>query len=63
MEQVVHFGGYVLGKPHSQRVRIVNISRTSQRLHILGPATDCFKVQPQKYVPSMLAQKTGCKFV
>lgn len=34
----------MLGKPHSQRVRVVNISRTSQRLHILGPTTDCFKV-------------------
>lgn len=44
ISQVVHFGGYVVGKPHSQRVRIVNISRTSQRLHILGPATGCFKV-------------------
>ena len=43
--QVVHFGGYLLGKAHSQRVRVVNISRTSQRLHILGPSTDCFKVR------------------
>lgn len=34
-----------MGKPHSQRVRVVNISSTSQRLHILGPATDCFKVR------------------
>lgn len=43
--QVVHFGGYLLGKAHSQRVRVVNVSRTSQRLHILGPSTDCFKVR------------------
>ncbi|CAN0539597.1 unnamed protein product, partial [Ectocarpus sp. 8 AP-2014] len=43
---VVHFGGYVLGRAHSQCVRVVNISRTSQRLHILGPATDNFKVGP-----------------
>ncbi|CAM9368319.1 unnamed protein product [Ectocarpus fasciculatus] len=45
---VVHFGGYVLGKAHSQCVRVVNISRTSQRLHILGPATDNFKMRCNK---------------
>ncbi|CAN0008939.1 unnamed protein product [Ectocarpus sp. 6 AP-2014] len=45
---VVHFGGYVLGRAHSQCVRVVNISRTSQRLHILGPATDNFKMRCNK---------------
>ncbi|CAM9360174.1 unnamed protein product, partial [Ectocarpus sp. 8 AP-2014] len=45
---VVHFGGYVLGRAHSQCVRVVNISRTSQRLHILGPATDSFKMRCNK---------------
>lgn len=43
--QIVHFGGYSLGKAHSHTVRVVNISRTSQRLHILGPSTDYFKVR------------------
>lgn len=43
--QVVHFGGYLLGKAHSQRVRVVNVSRTSQHLHILGPSTGCFRVR------------------
>lgn len=43
--QVVHFGGYTLGRAHSQRVRVVNVSRTSQRLHILGPSTASFKVR------------------
>eukprot|EP00903_Cladosiphon_okamuranus_P011978 g11249.t1 len=51
---VVHFGGYELGKPHSQRVRVVNISRTSQRLHILGPTTDCFKVMNDVVFPTRL---------
>ncbi|CAM9375864.1 unnamed protein product [Ectocarpus sp. 12 AP-2014] len=45
---VAHFGGYVVGRAHSQCVRVVNISRTSQRLHILGPATDNFKMRCSK---------------
>lgn len=44
VNQVVHFSGFSIGKPRSQRVKVVNISRTSQRLHIFGPSTDCFKV-------------------
>lgn len=44
LRKVVHFGGYTIGRVHSQRINVLNISRTSQRLHILAPTSDTFKV-------------------
>ncbi|CAM9207897.1 unnamed protein product [Choristocarpus tenellus] len=45
---VVHFGGYTVHQPHSQMVQVINISRSSQRLHILGPTSEQFKVRCNK---------------
>ncbi|CAM9373948.1 unnamed protein product, partial [Discosporangium mesarthrocarpum] len=45
---VMHFGGYTVHKAHSQKLRVTNISRSSRRMHILGPSTDSFKVRCNK---------------
>ena len=45
---IVHFGGYSLNRMHEQRLRIINISSKSQRLHIVNPTTPFFKVRFKK---------------
>lgn len=37
---VVHFGGYKVGQPCTATVRIVNVSGSSAKCDILGPAAD-----------------------
>mmetsp|Transcript_35904 Transcript_35904/g.83232 ORF Transcript_35904/g.83232 Transcript_35904/m.83232 type:complete len:1012 (+) Transcript_35904:171-3206(+) len=45
---VVHFGGYQLHEIHTQYLRVINISSTSQRLNIINPTTPHFKVRCDK---------------
>lgn len=45
---VIHFGGYQVGQVHSQKVRVVNVSRESQRVHIMNPTTAHFKARNNK---------------
>ena len=39
---MVHFGGFALGERFTQKLRVVNISDSAQRLHVLNPATPFF---------------------
>jgi hypothetical protein len=41
---VVHFGGFTIFQDHEQTVSVINSSSHSQRLSILPPPTDEFKV-------------------
>ena len=43
---VIHFGGYQVNQVHTQKVRIVNVSRESQRVHIINPTTPHFLSPP-----------------
>jgi len=45
---VIHFGGYQVGQVHTQKVRVVNVSRESQRVHIMNPTTAHFKARMNK---------------
>ena len=45
---VVHFGGFRLHQRHEQRVRVVNRSPVSQRIHVLPPSTPHFTLQMDK---------------
>ncbi|CAM9573344.1 unnamed protein product [Chrysoparadoxa australica] len=45
---IVHFAGYTPGEVHTKLVKVVNISSSPQRLHILTPSTGEFKVRCQK---------------
>lgn len=45
---IVHFGGYAIHKTHIHKVRVVNISTSSQRVHILNPETPFFKIKVNK---------------
>ena len=45
---MVHFGGYQLHEIHTQYLRVINISSTSQRLNIINPTTPHFKVRCDK---------------
>jgi hypothetical protein len=42
---VVHFGGFELGKRHTQIVRVVNVTPVAQRIHVLNPATPFFSAR------------------
>ena len=41
---VVHFGGFTVNEYHEQTISVVNCSSHSQRLSILPPTTDYYKV-------------------
>ncbi|EQC32514.1 hypothetical protein SDRG_09840 [Saprolegnia diclina VS20] len=43
--QSVHFGGFALGVTHTQRVRILNKSTSTTRLHLLVPTAAPFRVE------------------
>ncbi|KDO32746.1 hypothetical protein SPRG_02444 [Saprolegnia parasitica CBS 223.65] len=43
--QAVHFGGFALGVTHTQRVRILNKSTATTRLHLLVPTAAPFRVE------------------
>lgn len=45
---VLHFGGFQIHKAHSQVLRILNISKTSMRLAIMGPTTPHFQMSFDK---------------
>ncbi|CAM9797515.1 unnamed protein product, partial [Phaeothamnion confervicola] len=45
---IVHFGGFTTGETCTVRVEIVNVSATSQRLHLLPPATPAFRIRCRK---------------
>lgn len=45
---VLHFGGYKLNKVHTQKLRLVNRSDRSQRVHIIVPTTPYFKAKYDK---------------
>jgi len=45
---VVHFGGYELHQRHTQKIKIVNVSRESQNVHIINPTTPYFRASFQK---------------
>ena len=45
---VLHFGGYKLNKVHTQKLRLVNRSDRSQRVHIIVPTTPYFKAKYNK---------------
>jgi len=45
---VLHFGGFQIHKEHSQVLRIINISRSSLRLAVIGPSTPWFKMEFDK---------------
>lgn len=45
---VLHFGGYQVNQVHTQKVRVVNISREAQRVHIMNPTTASFKARNNK---------------
>ena len=47
---ILHFGGYKVGKIMKQTFRIINISQSSQRLHLLDPGTRFFTVNYKKKV-------------
>lgn len=40
---VVHFGGFVVNEEVTQVISVINISRDSQRISILPPATPFYK--------------------
>ena len=48
MPSVVKFAGYELGKTHTLKVKLLNNSPVPQRLHILPPATNQFKIKYSK---------------
>jgi hypothetical protein len=45
---VLHFGGFQIHKEHSQVLRIINISKTSLRLAVIGPSSQWFQMQYDK---------------
>eukprot|EP00899_Mesostigma_viride_P017824 jgi/Mesvir1/26042/Mv26553-RA.1 len=45
---ILHFGGYRVGKTHAQKIRVVNVSERSRRLHIIEPATPFFRIKCNK---------------
>jgi hypothetical protein len=45
---VLHFGGFQIHKEHSQVLRILNISKVSMRLAIMGPSTQWFQMSFDK---------------
>jgi len=45
---ILHFGGFQVHKEHTQLLRIVNISPSSLRVSIIGPATQWFKINFDK---------------
>lgn len=45
---VLHFGGYQVDQVHTQKIRVVNVSRESQRVHIMNPTTANFKARNNK---------------
>ena len=54
---VLHFGGFELGRRHTQVVRVVNTTAVAQRVHVLNPATPFFSAQVP--YPCSLATTTG----
>lgn len=52
----IHFKGFQIGKKYSQKLRIINASNESQRMHIIPPSSEDFQIQYQKnemLVPGM----------
>ena len=45
---MVHFGGYKVGQTLRQKVKIVNKSGSSQRMHLLMPDTGAFSAKVVK---------------
>jgi len=45
---VLHFGGFTAGTIHTQYLKIINISGSAKRLHIINPTTREFKVRVEK---------------
>ena len=41
----MHFGGYEIGKTHTQRLVITNTSRVSRRIHVVLPSTPFFRAE------------------
>ena len=41
----MHFGGYEVGKVHTQRLVITNTSRVSRRIHVVLPSTPFFRAE------------------
>lgn len=41
----MHFGGYEVGKTHTQRLVITNTSRVSRRIHVVLPSTPFFRAE------------------
>lgn len=52
---VIHFGGFRTQQTHTQTVSVINSSSHSQRLSILPPATDEFKVLSALSTPTYRA--------
>jgi len=44
----LHFGGFEIHKEHSQVLRVLNISKTSLRIAIMGPSTPWFQMSFDK---------------
>ena len=55
---VVKFAGFEIGKTHTLKVRMINNSPAPQRLHILPPSTNAFKIRYNKkgMIPSGVAE-------
>ena len=45
---VMHFGGYRVGEIHTQYLKILNVSGSAKRLHVINPTTKEFKVRVEK---------------
>ncbi|CAK9069158.1 unnamed protein product [Durusdinium trenchii] len=45
---ILHFGGFQIHKEHTQLLKLVNISPSSLRVSIIGPATQWFKIRFDK---------------
>jgi hypothetical protein len=45
---VMHFGGFQTGQIHTQYLKILNISKSAKRLHIINPTTKEFTVRVEK---------------
>ena len=51
---IVHFGGFKIHQIHKAEIKIINISKVSARLHIIGPTTPYFKIKYDKKVKKIL---------
>lgn len=53
---IIHFDGFEAGRRYLRKLRIINASGECQRMHIMPPSTDVFKIKYKKtesFVPGM----------